>query len=89
MKRYILFGLITGLLFFPTNIFAQDDETEVEGEELEAPVRMLPVKQKKYETRVVTGVVLDAATKKPVAGAIVRAAEIDGFSVLTEDNGTF
>ena len=32
MKRYILFGLITGLLFFPTNIFAQDDETEEEDE---------------------------------------------------------
>ena len=30
MKRYILFGLIIGLLFFPTNIFAQDDETEEE-----------------------------------------------------------
>ena len=88
MKRYILFGLITGLLFFPTNIFAQDDETE-EEDEVQEIVRTMPVKQKKYETRLVSGIVLDAATKKPVAGAIVRASEIDGYSVLTEDDGTY
>ena len=87
MKRYILFGLITGLLVFPTTILAQDDETEEEVE-VKAPVRKVIVK-KNYETRTVSGAVVDAATKKPVAGAIVRAAEIDGYSVLTDDDGTF
>ena len=86
MKRYILFG-ITLLMAFPASTFAQDDD--MEEEEVQAPVRIMHVKQKNYETRTVRGRVLDAATQKPVAGAIVRAAEMDGYSVLTEDDGTY
>jgi len=86
MKRYIIFGFSL-LMAFPVSTFAQDDD--LDDEEVKAPVRTLAVKQKKYETRTVTGMVLDATTQKPVAGAIVRAAEIDGYSVLTEDNGTY
>ncbi|MCR4602863.1 MAG: SusC/RagA family TonB-linked outer membrane protein [Prevotella sp.] len=85
MKRYILFG-ITLLMAFPASTFAQDD---LEEEEVQAPVKIMKVRQKKYETRTVSGSVIDAATKQPVAGAIVRAAEIDGYSVLTEDDGTY
>ena len=85
MKRYILFGFSL-LMAFPASTFAQED---LEEEEVQAPVRMMTVKQKNYETRVVRGCVLDAATRQPVAGAIVRAAEIDGYSVLTEDDGTY
>ncbi|MBR1414238.1 MAG: SusC/RagA family TonB-linked outer membrane protein [Prevotella sp.] len=87
MKRYILFGL-TMLLALPMSVFAQDDDS-FDDEEVQAPVRKMVVKQKQYETRVVKGIVLDATTSQPVAGAIVRAAEIDGYSVLTEDNGTY
>ena len=86
MKRYILFG-ITLLMAFPASTFAQDDD--MEEEEIQLPVRKMPKKQVNYETRTVRGRVMDAATQKPVAGAIVRAAEIDGFSVLTEDDGTY
>ncbi len=42
-----------------------------------------------YTTRVVKGRVLDAVTGKPLAGAIVRANEINGFSALTDDNGAY
>ncbi len=76
------------LMAFPLGVWAQDDYTDEEEDDTPA-VRTFTVKQKKYETRVVRGQVLDAATRQPVAGAIVRAAEIDGYSVLTEDNGSY
>ncbi|UKK48571.1 SusC/RagA family TonB-linked outer membrane protein [Prevotella sp. E9-3] len=84
MKQYILFGLSL-LLAFPLNIAAQD-ETE---EDDDTTVRTFTVKKKQYETRVVKGTVLDATTLQPISGAIVRAAEVDGYSVLTEDDGTY
>ena len=87
MKRYILFGLSL-LLAFPLGVFAQDDDTEDEDDlSFLKPKRTLTVKN--YETRTVKGVVLDGATKQPIAGAIVRAADIDGYSVLTDDDGTY
>ena len=85
MKRYILFGL-TLLMAFPSSVSAQDDDTEPEAE---AAVRAIAPKQKQYPTRTVRGRIADAATGKGIAGAIVRASEIDGYSVLTEDDGTY
>ncbi len=85
MKRYILFGL-TLLMAFPVSVVAQDDDTE---EEAETTVRAIVKKQKDYPTRTVRGVVTDAATKKPIAGAIVRADGIDGYSALTDDDGSY
>ena len=87
MKRYILFGM-TMLLAFPVAGYAQDDNDD-EEEGTQTAVRTFTPKQKQYETRTVRGRVVDAATKQPVAGAIVRASEIDGYSVLTEDDGTY
>ena len=86
MKRYILFGLSL-LLVFPLTAIAQDDMDD--EEEVQTVVRKKAQKQKQYETRTVKGLVVDATTQKPVSGAIVRAAEIDGYSVLTEDNGSY
>ena len=86
MKRYILFGL-TLLMAFPLAVVAQDDDTDEEVEA--ADVRSIAPKQKQYETRTIRGQVLDATTQEPVAGAIVRAADIDGYSVLTEDDGSY
>lgn len=86
MKRYILFGFSL-LMAFPASTFAQDDLDD--EEEVQEFNRVMTVKQVNYETRNVRGYVLDATTKQPIAGAIVRAAEIDGYSVLTEDNGSY
>ena len=86
MKRYILFGLSL-LMAFPMVAVAQDDDTDDEQEV--ATVRTFTPKQKQYETRSVAGLVLDATTQQPIPGAIVKAAEIDGYSVLTDDDGTF
>ena len=88
MKRYILFGFSL-LVAFPLSVFAQDEDTDDEEDmDFLKPKRTLTVK-KLYETRSIKGVVIDGATKQPLAGAIVRAAEIDGYSVLTNDDGTY
>ena len=86
MKRYILFGM-TLLMAFPLCAVAQDEDTE-EEEEVVQVKRVVRV-QKHYETRTVKGYVFDAASQKPVSGAIVRAADIDGYSVLTDDDGSY
>lgn len=82
MKRYIFFGL-TLLMAFSAKATAQT-ETEEEAVETRA---VAP--QKKYETRVVKGSVIDAATGNPVDGAIVKAFGIDGFSALTDEKGNY
>jgi TonB-linked SusC/RagA family outer membrane protein len=87
MKRYILFGLSL-LMAFPLAVCAQDDDTD-EEEGTETSVRGFAVKQKQYATRTIKGRVLDAATQQPISGAIVRVAEVDGYSTLTEDDGTY
>jgi len=84
MKRYILFGLSL-LMAFPVCVSAQDDTEE----EVEPVVRVVKKKQKQYETRTISGRVLSATTHQPISGAIVTADNIDGYSVLTEDNGTY
>lgn len=86
MKRYILFGFSL-LVAFPLSMFAQDED-EQEDLDFLKPKRTVTVK-KQYETRAVKGIVIDGATKQPLAGAIVRAADFDGYSVLTDDDGTY
>ena len=71
---------------FPVCVSAQEDTDE---EEVEATVRTIKKKQKQYDTRVVRGQVKNAATGLPIAGAIVSADNIEGYSVLTEDDGKY
>ena len=40
-------------------------------------------------TRVVNGRIIDAGTKSPVAGVLVRAAEVEGYSTLTDSAGNY
>lgn len=84
MKRYILFGLSL-LLAFPVCVSAQDDDQDDEF----VSNRVVKKKQKKYDTRLIRGQVKSAVTGQPVSGALVFADGVDGYSVLTEDDGTY
>ena len=86
MKKYIILGL-TLLMAFPFSAVAQDEESR--QDQLEALARRLMPKQKQYPTRVIRGRIVNATTGNPIAGAIVSADGIDGYSTLTEDNGTY
>ncbi len=89
MRRQFSFvycALCIGMLACPLNTFAQDDDTE---DETEAPARIKVPKQKQYTTRNIKGRVLDATNNMPLAGAMVRASGIEGYSVLSNDDGTY
>ncbi len=85
MKKFIIFSL-TMLMAFPLYIAAQNDEDE---DVLVALSRKLQPKHKQYPTRVVSGRVVNAVTGMPVAGTIISADNIEGYSTLTGDNGIF
>jgi hypothetical protein len=80
-------ALCLGMSAFPTVAQAQDDES---GSEIEATVRKAVVAKKKvYPTRTIKGRVLSSAGHAPVSGALVSAVGIEGYSVLTNDNGEY
>ena len=67
-------------------VAAQEDDSE----ELAAPRKEKVVKpRKQYPTRVVKGRVLNAASKAPVSGAMVRVAEVEGYSALSHSDGSY
>ena len=84
MKRYIIFGLSL-LMLSVAPVAAQDDDSEQLVVKREKNVKP----RKQYPTRVVKGRVLNAATKAPVSGAMVRTAEVEGYSALTRSDGTY
>lgn len=83
-NRYIILG-ITSLMACSLNVSAQD----VTAEEVVKTASRLASSKRQYETRVVTGRVLEAATGTPVSGAMVSVAEMDGYSALTGEDGTY
>jgi len=84
----LLAGL--ALFCFATPTWAQD-EYDSEEEQLDEPTaekREVRVK-KNVPTRTVKGRVVAAATGEPVAGAMVKTFELNGYSTLTEEDGRF
>ena len=82
------FKMVLSMTLFamPLCASAQDD---ADGEDETAPKRTIVEKQKQYDTRTVRGRVIDAATRQVVAGAIVKADGLKGYSTLTDDDGTY
>lgn len=79
-------ALCLGLLALPMGAYAQEDET---ADEVEAPVRKPVVTKKVYPTRDIKGRVVSATTGQPISGALVSAFGIEGYSVLTGDDGSY
>ena len=77
--------VVIALFTFPLSLSAQDEE---ETEQVNTVVT-LKEKKKAYVTKPLRGRVIDAATKTGLGGCIVKADGIDGYSVLTEDDGTY
>ena len=65
---------------------AQDTDT-IKGESSQQ-VRKMPA-SKQYPSRQVNGRVVDATTHQPLSGVLVSVAEIEGYSTLTETDGTY
>ena len=93
-----LFGKVFGLalsLFFlagTTPLYAQDDYTEEESEEQEEEVmikRPVIAKTPTYQMREVKGTIIDAATRKPLAGVRVQSLNDPRYSAMTEEDGTY
>ncbi|MBO4451269.1 MAG: TonB-dependent receptor plug domain-containing protein, partial [Bacteroidaceae bacterium] len=85
MKKYILYCLSL-LMLSVAPVAAQEDDSEL----MDAPRKEKPAKpRKQYPTRVVKGRVLNASTKAPISGAMVRVAEVDGYSALSRSDGTY
>ena len=88
MKKYIILGL-TLLMAFPLSIAAQDEDTESGEDLIETLARKLKPKHKDYPTRTIRGRVLNATTGQPIAGTIVSADDVEGYSTLTEEDGFY
>lgn len=82
---------IAALMMCSMSALAQDEYDGEEYEEEEATQQEeRPVKpQKPVKTRVIKGVVRGGDTHSPLAGAMVRAYGMSGFSTLTEEDGTY
>ncbi len=84
MRRIIITSLSL-LTLGIAPLSAQNAET-VEG----APQQVRKqASTKQYPAREVKGRVVDATTRQPLGGVLVSAAEIEGYSTLTESDGTF
>ena len=82
MKKYILFGL-TLLMAFPVSIAAQNEDATEDEDVISVLARKLQPKHKQYPTRVIRGRVVSATTGQPIAGTIISADDVEGYSTLT------
>jgi len=81
------YALLMGMMAFPTHALAQDDESD---NDVETTVRKPAAPQKKnYPTRTIKGRVLSSGSHAPVSGALVSATGVEGYSVLTKDDGSY
>ncbi|MBP5339283.1 MAG: SusC/RagA family TonB-linked outer membrane protein [Prevotella sp.] len=88
MNTSLFFPLLAACVLCCNTIAAhpQDDDDTLQAEVAKERI----VKQRRqYPTREVRGRVLNAATHKPLAGALVSASEVEGYSVLTNADGIY
>lgn len=81
MKKTIL-SIFSLLVICPVSLFAQED-ADAAQQQIERKV------QKKLDVREVKGRVVSQLAHQPLAGVLVQAVGYDGYSTLTEEDGTF
>ncbi len=87
MKKLNIFCL-SMLLAAPVYVSAQDVEEEDANDEVVLVTRV--AKTKKVEpTRTIEGRVISQSDKKPLAGVLIQSVAGQGYSTLSEDDGTF
>ena len=69
------------------SVYAQDDASDDAVQIVKKQPRKADLP--KYEMKEVSGVVLDAATKKPLSGVRVEALADARFSSMTEEDGRY
>lgn len=82
MKKYFIYGMSL-LMLCGQSAVAQDSLTAAVG------AKKTVKAEKKIPVRTLKGRVLSAASGLPVTGALIRVSEIDGYSTLTEPDGTY
>ena len=70
-----------------TNVYAQDEAEEEEAVVVKKTRK--PKKEKNYEMKEVTGIVIDDATDEPMGGVRIQALGLERYSTLTEEDGTY
>lgn len=86
MKNINIFTLSL-LLALPICASAQVDE-DVQEEEQTTAVKVIRTKRQE-PTRTITGRVLSQANGEPLAGVMIQSIAGEGYSTLTEEDGTF
>ena len=90
MNHPLIFPFLAACLLCcdPVAALAQNDDPVGEATETTVKERT-PQARRQYPTHEVRGRVLDATNKMPLSGAMVRVSEVEGYSVLTEADGTY
>jgi len=70
----------------PLSLYAQEEDEAVQED---APVVQIRKAKKKEPTRTIQGRVVSQATHEPLVGVLVQSVAGEGYSTLTEEDGTF
>ncbi len=87
-RHYILCLAILSAMGTATPVLAQDDDTAV-GEEVRVAKKTNPAKTPAYPMMEVKGICIDAVTKAPLAGILVKTLGNANYTAMTEENGEF
>ena len=86
-RHYILYFAILGALGTATPVLAQDDDTATQ--EVKVAKKKVTPKKPVYPMMEIKGVCVDAVTKAPLGGILIKALGNANYTAMTEDNGEF
>ncbi len=87
-RHYILYFALLGAMCSTVPASAQDDETE--GTEVKAKtVKKAPAKKPSYPMMEIKGTIVDAVSKAPLSGILIKALNNANYTAMSEDDGTF